>query len=123
MLTSSFALYSSIEALSKEAASYQRMLTITGTPPPATQKWSKYAATARLILALVFFLIELWLLYFMLKYVFATTTTGPGRNLRVIMLIFFTVPVTLLSSSLDPNFANTINSTTGTSSRRRSSSR
>lgn len=110
MLTSSFALYSSIEALSREATSYKRMLAITGTPVTSTST-SKYTATIRLVLCLIFFLIELWLLYYMLRYVFVTTTPGPGRNLRVIMLVFFTVPVTLLSSTMDPNFAETINYT------------
>lgn len=105
MLTSCFALHHAIETLSKEAYLYQNMLYATGTPVATTKK---YTATVKLALAVIFFLIELWTLYYMLKYVFATTDPGPGRNLRVILLICFTVPVTILSSTIDPNFASIV---------------
>jgi hypothetical protein len=115
MLTSSFALYTSIENLSREAdnlAQFLRQKT-PHTATPAKYTVNKYTATVRLVLSVIFFLVELYTLFFMLKYIFASTPAGPGRNVKVILLIFFTVPFSLLTATLDGNFAYILNRASG----------
>lgn len=101
MLTSFFALQHSIEKL---AGALKELKSAKGT----SDKKQMYSAVIGFILALVFFMIELYLLFFLLKYVYKSST-GTGRNVRVILLVFFTAPFALLAATVDPSFSSLVN--------------
>jgi hypothetical protein len=100
MLTSSFALQKSIEKLTvaikelKDAKDFKK-----------TDKKRMWTIIIGFVLALLFFVVELYLLFYTLKYVFISTPAGPGRNVKIVLLVFFTMPFTLLSAIVDPKFA------------------
>ena len=100
MLTSSFALQSSINKLTvaiKDLKDAKETADI--------DKRTLWTAIIGFVLALLFFVIELYLLFYVLKYVFASSPPGPGRNVRVVLLIFFTLPFSLLAAIVDPRFS------------------
>ncbi len=100
MLTSSFALQKSIEKLTvaikelKDAKDFKK-----------TDKKRMWTIIIGFVLALLFFVVELYLLFYTLKYVFVSTPAGPGRNVKIVLLVFFTMPFALLSAIVDPKFA------------------
>ena len=101
MLTSFFALQNSIEKL---ASALKELKDAKGT----SDKKQLYSAIIGFVLALLFFMIELYLLFFLLKYVYKSSS-GTGRNVRVALLVFFTMPFALLSATVDPSFSSIIN--------------
>jgi hypothetical protein len=101
MLTSFFALQHSIEKLSD---ALKELKDVKGTH----DKKRMYTTVIGFILALLFFMVELYLLFYLLKYVYKTSS-GTGRNVRVILLVFFTMPFALLAATTDPSFASSIN--------------
>lgn len=101
MLTSYFALQHSIEKLSDALKKVKQV---------KESKDQKVLISAGIgfVLALLFFVIELYLLFYLLKYVYKTSS-GVGRNVRVILLVFFTAPFALLSATIDPSFSTLVN--------------
>lgn len=101
MLTSSFALQKSIEKLTISI----RELKETKQRDMHDKK-KMWTALISFGLALLFFMVELYLLFYTLKYVFASTPAGPARNVKIVLLVFFTMPYTLLTAVVDPRFAS-----------------
>lgn len=105
MLTSSFALQARIKDLQVEIAKLKQarksQVKINSKP--------MWQAIVGFTLALLFFMVELYLLFYTLKYVFVSTPAGPARNIKIVLLVFFTMPFTLLSAIVDPNFASMVN--------------
>lgn len=100
MLTSFFALQTSIEKLSE---SIKQLKTAKESGVKDQRRMLMYAVG--FTLALLVFVVELYLLFYTLKYVFKSTPAGPGRNVKVVLLVFFTLPYALLSAVVDPQFA------------------
>ena len=100
MLTSSFALQKSIEKLTISIKDLKQLKNASDN------KKQLYTTIIGFILAALFFIVELYLLFYTLKYVFVSTPAGPGRNVKVVLLIFFTMPFALLSAIVDPKFAS-----------------
>lgn len=100
MLTSSFALQKSIEKLTVSIKDLK-----SAKQGGYVNKKQTYTTIIGFVLALLFFVVELYLLFYTLKYVFVSTPAGPGRNVKVVLLVFFTMPFTLLSAIVDPKFA------------------
>lgn len=97
MLTTSFALYQSVNNLIDAYRSYK---TVYDDRRPA--------ALVQFFTALLAFMAELYLLVYMLNYVMRTTPAGPALNIRIFMLLTFTMPFTLLVSIFDANFARNL---------------
>lgn len=115
MLTSFFALQNSVEQLSNaireiktyKASGQSTSIKMMGaTPAPA--KMTMFKSIAKLVIAILFFMVELFLLFYLLKYVYVSST-GAGRAVKIILLIFFTMPFALLAATSDPDFAAYIN--------------
>lgn len=105
MLTSSFALQARIGNLQVEIAKLKQARK-SGAKTSPRAMWQ---AILGFILALLFFMVELYLLFYTLKYVFVSTPAGPARNIKIVLLVFFTMPFALLSAIVDPNFASMVN--------------
>ena len=80
MLTSFFALQQSIDKLSKSMAELKANKLSKDNP----DKKRAIAAIVGFILALLFFMIELYLLFYVLKYVFMSSPPGPGRRCQTL---------------------------------------
>lgn len=105
MLGSTFALQARIGNLQAEIAKLKqaRKSQVKLNSKPMWQ------AIVGFTLALLFFMVELYLLFYTLKYVFVSTPAGPARNIKIVLLVFFTMPFALLSAIVDPNFASMVN--------------
>lgn len=101
MLTSFFALHHSINKLSTTMKDLKK---VKGT----VDKRKMYVAIGWFSIAVIVFILELYLLFYMLKYVY-NSSTGNGRNVRIILLVFFTIPFALLSATVDPDFGFLVN--------------
>jgi hypothetical protein len=99
MLTSSFALQKSIEKLTVAIKD------LKDAKEKKTDKKRMWTVIIGFVLSLLFFVVELYLLFYTLKYVFVSTPAGPARNVKIVLLVFFTMPFTLLSAIVDPKFA------------------
>lgn len=109
MLTSFFALQHSIEQLSTAIKDIKtaKSRPLSGSTPPA-KKTDTYRAGIKLAIAILFFMVELYLLFYLLKYAYVSSD-GPGRIVRVVLIIFFTLPFALLAATADPSFASYVN--------------
>ena len=52
------------------------------------------------LISLIFF-IELYVLYYMIKYAISVSKSGPGLNIRLVLIGLFTYPMAILSSVVD----------------------
>ena len=105
MLSSSFALQGRIGNLQVEIGKLKQARK-SGVKLNSKPMWQ---AIVGFTLALLFFMVELYLLFYTLKYVFVSTPAGPARNIKIVLLVFFTMPFALLSAIVDPNFASMVN--------------
>lgn len=100
MLTSSFALQKSIEKLTVDIKELKDV-----NKYKETNKKRMWSVIIGFSLSLLLFMVELYLLFYTLKYVFVSTPAGPGRNVKIVLIVFFTMPYALLSAIVDPKFA------------------
>jgi hypothetical protein len=101
MLTSFFSLHQSISKLSRSIKELQRH-------KGDQDKQKLYVAVGWFAIAVLVFMLELYLLFYLLKYVYKSSS-GNGRNVRIVLLVFFTIPFALLAATVDPDFSLIVN--------------